>query len=407
MAIFTASQFVEKARVAATNYKTLYVYACFGAPMNATNKKRYTNNCAYNKQPARTKKINAASSDTFGFDCVCLIKGLFWGWNGNVNAIYGGANYCSNGVPDLNANDFFNQCCTNKSRDFSNIQAGELVWMNGHIGIAIGNGLAVECTPIWKDGVQITAIGNIGSKSGYNTRTWTQHGRCKFIDYGSQPTPPTPTYKYKIGDKVVVTGQLYGSSDGSNPGRVVEGVVTNITRIAQGAKYPYNTTGDLGWVAETSLTPYVEPTPTPTPTPTPETFPFTGIIPKGTTLYTKHNGNYYPAQNKTYYDRKVEVQAAEGEYYQVYGETFSPHVVYVKKGDVKKVASVDPLNVGDTVVIRKTGYSNAYGVKGHTAFGIGWTRKIIRIYDGKAYPYQVGEGNVTIGFYKADALEKK
>ncbi len=75
--------------------------------------------------------------------------------------------------------------------------------MSGHIGVYIGNGLAVECTPIWKDGVQITAVGNIGRKAGYNTRTWTNHGKLKFIDYGSAPTPGgflPPRGYYQPGD---------------------------------------------------------------------------------------------------------------------------------------------------------------------------------------------------------------
>lgn len=204
--LFTADAFVSKMKSIATNYKTLYVYCGFGAPLTQRNKERYSNNCAYNRQPQRRAKIMAASNDTFAFDCVNLIKGVLWGWNGDLNKTYGGAVYGSNGVPDLNANDFFTSCCTDRTSNFSNILPGELVWMEGHIGIAIGNGLAVECTPIWKDGVQITAIGNIGSKSGYNTRTWKQHGKCKFIEYGSQPTPPTPGFLpargyYTMGDQ--------------------------------------------------------------------------------------------------------------------------------------------------------------------------------------------------------------
>ena len=34
--------------------------------------------------------INAASADTFGFDCVCLIKGLLWGWCGDKSKTYEG-----------------------------------------------------------------------------------------------------------------------------------------------------------------------------------------------------------------------------------------------------------------------------------------------------------------------------
>ena len=199
MAVMSNEQLVAMAKKIAKNYKTLYVYGCFGAPMNSTNKKRYTNNYDYNKSPARKKLILAASSDTFGFDCVNLIKGILWGWNGNVNAKYGGAVYKSNGVPDCSANGMMNYC-TSTSTDFAKIDIGEVVWMNGHIGIYIGDGLAVECTPIWEDGVQITAVGNIGRKSGYNTRTWTSHGKLKFIDYKKQSSFLPARGYYKKGD---------------------------------------------------------------------------------------------------------------------------------------------------------------------------------------------------------------
>ncbi len=180
-----SNEFVNIAKKIATNYKTLYILGAFGAPMNAKNKNRYTHNYSYNSQATRKNKILNVSSDTFGFDCVCLIKGILWGWNGNQNMTYGGATYCSNGVPDVNADQMMNYC-TNISNNFSNIQIGEVVHMAGHIGIYIGDGLAVECTPIWKDGVQITAVGNIGKKNGYNTRYWEKHGMLRFIDYNMQ-----------------------------------------------------------------------------------------------------------------------------------------------------------------------------------------------------------------------------
>ena len=181
--VMKASVFVKKAQDIANNYKTLYVMGCFGSPMTTANKKRYTTNNAYNRQPSRTKMINNASSDTFGFDCVCLLKGIFWGWNGSKNKTYGGATYNSNGVPDVNANQMYKSYCTNQSTNFKKIEVGEFLWMEGHIGVYIGNGLAVECTPAWKNKVQITAVGNIGKKKGYDTRKWRGHGKSVFIDY--------------------------------------------------------------------------------------------------------------------------------------------------------------------------------------------------------------------------------
>lgn len=146
--------------------------------------------------------------------------------------------------------------------------------------------------------------------------------------YPAQPKP-TPTYKYKIGDKVVINGALYVSSNASSPSGSVSNKVTNITRIAEGAAHPYNTTGDLGWMNESDIQPYTEP---PKPTPT-------------------------------------------------------------------------ELKVGDKVRIVGTGKASSYG-DNPTAGGIGWNRYILKIYNGRPYPYQVGNNSGTTGFYKADALQK-
>ena len=76
--------------------------------------------------------------------------------------------------------------------------------------------------------------------------------------YNPEPPKPTPTYKFKIGDKVIINGKLYGNADGGKPGKTVKNKVTNITRIAEGKPYPYNTTGDLGWMSENSISPYTD-----------------------------------------------------------------------------------------------------------------------------------------------------
>ena len=152
----TNKELVAKLKDIALNYKTLYVMGCIGNPMTEANKKRYCENHSYNRQPARQKLIKAASADTFGFDCVCLIKAVLWGWKGDKSKPYGGAKYASNGVPDIGANAMITKC-KNLSTDFSKIEIGEAVWKEGHIGIYIGDGLAIECTPAWENKVQITA----------------------------------------------------------------------------------------------------------------------------------------------------------------------------------------------------------------------------------------------------------
>lgn len=187
--VMKASEFVEKLKDVAENYKTLYVMGCFGAPLTAANKKRYIEHNAYNQKATRVKYINAASADTFGFDCVCLIKAILWGWIGNKKKAYGGATYKANGVPDLSANQMIN-VCTDISTDFSNIEVGEAVWCSGHIGVYIGNGLAIECTPSWDNCVQITACNH--TKAGYHLRVWKKHGKLPYIDYDAIVKPVAP-----------------------------------------------------------------------------------------------------------------------------------------------------------------------------------------------------------------------
>ena len=196
MAVMKASEFVAKLKDVAQNYKTLYVMGCFGAPLTGGNVSRYCNNHAYNKQAARTKMIKAAANQNppvFGFDCVCLIKGILWGWRGDASKTYGGASYAVNGVPDIGADTMITKC-KGVSTNFSNVEVGEALWCSGHIGVYIGGGLAVECSPAFDNDVQITAVKNMGTKSGYNARTWTKHGKLPYIEYDNaapvQPDKP-------------------------------------------------------------------------------------------------------------------------------------------------------------------------------------------------------------------------
>ena len=147
------------------------------------------------------------------------------------------------------------------------------------------------------------------------------------------PTPtPTPSDKFNIGDKVVINGALYTSSNAASPAGSISNKVTNITRKNPGSAHPYNTTGDLGWMNESDIRMYTEPTPAPAPV------------------------------DKT-------------------------------------------LHVGDKVKIIGTGNGASDG-SSNTAYGIGWTREILKIYSGRKFPYQVGNSTGTTGFYPESSLEK-
>lgn len=180
------TEFVKQAKKIATEYKTVYMWGTFGHVVKdsliASKAKQYPKRYSEARQ-ATLKKL--VGKGYWGFDCVGLIKGILWGWSGNDAKTYGGAKYKANGVPDSSANTIFKKC-TEQSTDFSEIEVGEAVWMDGHIGIYIGDGLAVEATNKWDDGVQITACNC--SKTGYNRRDWTKHGKLPYVEYKAEET---------------------------------------------------------------------------------------------------------------------------------------------------------------------------------------------------------------------------
>lgn len=179
--LMSANTFISKLWDIATNYDTLYVLGTWGWPATPANKTRAINKQSYNATTARKVKIEAASRNTFFFDCGGLIKGPLWGWCGDPNKAYGGAGYACNGVPDSGN---LIGLCKEVSTDFSNILPAEIVSIPGHVGVYVGNGMILECTPKWKDCVQQTWLGNTGHTKG-NYRMWDKHGKLPWIDYSS------------------------------------------------------------------------------------------------------------------------------------------------------------------------------------------------------------------------------
>ncbi|MDF1494068.1 glycoside hydrolase family 73 protein [Caproiciproducens sp. CPB-2] len=268
----TSTEFISKLQNIVDHYKTLYVMGCFGAPLTAATVQRYCTNDDYNKQAARTAMIKAAANQNppvFGFDCVCLIKGVLWGWSGDASKTYGGAGYAVNGVPDISADTMITKC-TGVSTDFKNIVPGEAVWLSGHIGVYIGGGKVIECTPAFKNCVQVTACLNIGAISGLNGRAWTKHGKLPYITYDSagNATPPaqqpgkpagsgntSAPLSFSVGDVVRFTGNTHYTSANATSGPACKPGTAKVTQIATGTKHPYhliNVSGGgstvYGWV---------------------------------------------------------------------------------------------------------------------------------------------------------------
>lgn len=88
-----------------------------------------------------------------------------------------------------------------------------------------------------------------------------------------------------------------------------------------------------------------------------------------------------------------------------YNGISNPDLIY--PGQVINIpqTNINRLKIGDTVRIINTGNGSSNG-DSNIAYGIGWTRTILNIYEGRPFPYQVGDSTGTTGFYKETSLEK-
>ena len=170
----TNNQFIDKAKDI-YNLNTAYASGTFG--------QKYTE--AFIKQKKaqypkwytdkRVADLKARATKTlYLFDCVGLIKGIIWGFPKMT--------YESNGLKDISDQGLWDKYCTNKSKDFNMIKSGAIVHIKGHVGIYIGDGKVIECTTKWGSKVIITALGNIGSIKGLNTRSWDEYGYLSILD---------------------------------------------------------------------------------------------------------------------------------------------------------------------------------------------------------------------------------
>ena len=248
---------------------------------------------------------------------------------------------------NCNAENFIERAIASGLSVYKTPQVGDIICWEGAGSLAGHVGIVIEV--VNNNCIKVAQSGWGSSNPFYITINYNNNGRWGLssnypfrgfirilpMPPVPKPTPtpaPTPSDKFNIGDKVVINGPLYVSSNAASPAGSISNKVTNITRKNPGSAHPYNTTGDLGWMNESDIRMYTEPTPAPTP--------------------------------------------------------------------VDKI-----LHVGDKVKIIGTGNGASDG-SSNTAYGIGWTREILKIYSGRKFPYQVGNSTGTTGFYPESSLEK-
>lgn len=142
----------------------------------------------------------------------------------------------------------------------------------GHVGIVVKvhNDNCIDIAqsgwgssnPFWVQ-THYNNNGRWGLNSNYRFRGFIINPNYPYNPPAPQPTPG-PSDKFNIGDRVVINGPLYVSSNAASPAGSVSNKTTNITRKNPSSAHPYNTTGDLGWCDESSLT-KVSPAPAPEP----------------------------------------------------------------------------------------------------------------------------------------------
>lgn len=183
-------EFVDKLLKIVNNYKTVYAYGTWGQIVTTLLIKGKAKQYPSWYTTTRKKNLEAlVGKDYWCFDCSGLIKAVLWGWNGKKDVKNGGAIYKSNGVPDISANSMIKKC-NNISENFSIIEMGELVWMDGHVGIYYKDNLVIECSPAFKNKVQITKLSD---------RKWKKHGKLPWIKYVDNSFFPPRGY-FKKGD---------------------------------------------------------------------------------------------------------------------------------------------------------------------------------------------------------------
>lgn len=190
--LMTAEKLIERAK-AIQKTPTVYMWGTYGQLLTNDLIDYKAKQYPSKNTPARVARHKKLVGQGYSaWDCVGLIKGILWGWEEGKSPKYKGTE-----VPDVGSDSMYKNHTTNQSTDFKNILPGEVVWFAGHIGVYIGDGLVIEATSRATDGftdnVCISALGNIGKVAGYPVRSWTHHGRLKWVDYTEVPVPePTP-----------------------------------------------------------------------------------------------------------------------------------------------------------------------------------------------------------------------
>ena len=214
---------------------------------------------------------------------------------------------------NCNAENFIERAIASGLSVYKTPQVGDIICWEGAGSLAGHVGIVIQV--VNNNCIKVAQSGWGSSNPFYITTNYNNNGRWGlssnypfrgFIRIlptppAPQPTPkptPGPSDKFNIGDRVVVNGPLYASSNAASPSGSVSNRTTNITRKNPGSAHPYNTTGDLGWMDESSIRKAEESKPQPTPQPAPQP---TGLqVGDRVKIVGTGNGSSYGDSNTAY-----------------------------------------------------------------------------------------------------------
>lgn len=168
---------------------------------------------------------------------------------------------------NCNAENFIERAIASGLSVYKTPQVGDIICWEGKGSLAGHVGIVIEV--INSNCIKIAQSGWGSTNPFYITTNYNNNGRwglssnypfrgfIRILKNNSTPVSkpkPTPSNKFNIGDTVILNGPIYASSNASKPVNTIKNKKTKITRKNTGSAHPYNTTGDLGWCDEKSLT---------------------------------------------------------------------------------------------------------------------------------------------------------
>lgn len=180
---------------------------------------------------------------------------------------------------NCNAENFIERAIASGLSVYRTPQVGDIICWEGAGSLAGHVGMVIEV--VNSNCIKVAQSGWGSSNPFYITTNYNNNGRwglsanypfrgfIRILPTPPKPQPdpkptPGPSNKFNIGDEVILNGPIYVSSNASSPANTISNKRTQVTRKNPGSAHPYNTTGDLGWCDESSLT-KVSPTPAPEP----------------------------------------------------------------------------------------------------------------------------------------------